>query len=163
MEMLLKMFFPLPKKALNVNESFESPGKFPINLMGSRIYATGSSKTTISAYVKIDGATCARLEMETDISKLNVPPELTATCLAALKGRAIFYFDVNDRSFVSGEVALMMSMRSDMPVPKMDFKGSKAPPMAMPKSMRMVVDSDNLIVLKRMAQSDSTAEESKTK
>lgn len=148
-EMLLKMLFPLPNKPLNVGESSESPGRFPINLMGSKVYATGSMKTTLTGYVKIDGAVCARLETDTDISKLELPPELNAKCTAAMKGRSIFYFDVNDRSFASGEVAIMLSMRADMTVPKMNFPAGNGPPMDMPKTTRMVMDSDNLIVLKR--------------
>ena len=60
-EMLLKMLFPIPSSPLRVGESVSSPRAVPFNAMGSLLEVTGSSVTTLTGYVGLDGKTCARL------------------------------------------------------------------------------------------------------
>lgn len=144
-EVMLDILFPIPEKPLAVGETADIPGRVPFNAMGSILHAEGVSRVTHAGYVTLAGRTCARLETEIDISKLDVPEEITARYLISTRGRSVFYYDVAARTFVEGEVALIMSVRADAPMPKIEFpqmKG-KAPPM--PSTMRMVTDSDNRV------------------
>lgn len=140
-EALLALLFPLPPKALKVGESVDVPDHMPFNAMGSLLMVQGRSRITLTKYVTIGGHRCARLDTDIDISRLDVPPEVEGKYACTTKGASVFYFDIEDRRFVSGTVALLMSLSADMPSFKMKVPGGKAP--QLPERMSMV--SDNLI------------------
>ena len=145
-DMLLKMLFPLPSKALKVGDSVDVPAQMPFNAMGSMLQVTGRSRITLTRYVKIGERTCAQLDVDTDISKLKVHTELKGEYKCSTKGRSVFYFDVASRSFVSGTIALLMQISIDDPMPQMKISGEDAPDM--PKRSKMSMASDNLIRVK---------------
>ena len=143
----LEGLFPLPKKPLNVGESVEMPEDIPFNMAGSTLHAKGVTTITLVKYVTIDGHVCAKLVAATDISELDVPGNLEGDYRIFVKGKSVFYFDLESKRFVGGNTALIMSMRIEAPMPKMDFPEG-APPIDMPDTIRMAMDSDNLIKLK---------------
>jgi hypothetical protein len=145
-DMLLKMLFLLPLKPLKVGESVDVPAQMPFNAMGSMLQVNGRSRITLTRYVKIGKRTCAQLDVDTDISKLKVPSELKGEYKCSTKGTSVFYFDVANRSFVSGIIALTMQFSIDAPMPQMKVSGEDAPDM--PKKSKMSMTSDNLIRVK---------------
>jgi len=73
-----------------------------------------------------------------------VPDEMEGRYRCHVKGRSVFYFNIENRHFISGRVAMIMSMRVEAPAPKMDFpqdanKGN------IPGTFKMEMDSDNFI------------------
>jgi len=147
-EMLIKLLFPLPPKPLKVGESADVPAFMPFNVSGSLLHVTGKSTITLTNYVTINGRTCARLETKTDISKLDVPEEMKGTYECLVTGRSVFYFDIEERAFVSGDLALLMKMRVDAPMPKMEVSDMPAPQDA-PKRMKMKMGMDTIVSLER--------------
>jgi hypothetical protein len=145
-DMLLKMLFPLPSKRLKVGESVDIPAQMPFNAMGSLLQVTGRSRITLTKYVKIGDKTCAQLDVDTDISKLKVPTELKGEYKCSTKGTSVFYFDIENRSFVSGAIALIMQFSIDAPMPQMNIPGEDTSDM--PKRSKMSMVSDNLIRVK---------------
>ena len=143
-EMLLKMLFPIPSSPLRVGESVSSPRAVPFNAMGSLLEVTGSSVTTLTGYVGLDGKTCARLETVIDISNLNVPQELEGTYKCQVKGKSVFFFDIQGKRFLSGRVALIMGMRVKAPMPRMHLP-SEAEDVDLPETISMSMDNDTFI------------------
>jgi len=142
-ETLLKLLFPLPSKPLKVGESVDVPAQMPFNAMGSLLHVEGRSRITLTRYVRIGRRTCARLDTDIDISKVDVPSELKGDYACSAKGASVFYFDLEGRCFISGTVAVLMRVEFDAPIPQV--KGpAKAMP-KMPKRMQMSMVSDNLI------------------
>jgi hypothetical protein len=148
-DLLLKMMFPLPPKALQPGQSYVQTMSLPYNALGNGLNMTGTLTTTLTNYVIIDNHPCARLESVVDISKLDVPKNLEGNYLGMLKGRTIFYFDMTDRCFVSGAMALLISMRLEGPTTKLYIPGLNSRSPQMPKKVRIVMDIDNLIRVKR--------------
>jgi len=142
-DMFLKMLFPLPSGPLAVGEFDDVPAQMPFNAMGSVLEVKGRSRITLARYVTIGGRKCAQLDVDTDISTLDVPPELEGEYVCSTRGTSVFYFDVANRSFVSGTIALIMQIRIDAPMPRMTIPGGDAP--EMPKRTRMSMVNDNLI------------------
>jgi len=145
-DIFLKMLFPLPTKELKVGESVDVPMQIPFNAMGSLLQVTGHSRITLSRYVKEGNHTYAQLNVDTDVSELKVPKELKGEYKSSTKGKAVFYFDVENRSFVSGAIAMLVEVSIDAPMPKMDIPGMDNS--KMPKRTRMAMASDNLIRVK---------------
>jgi hypothetical protein len=145
-DMLLKMLFPLPSQSLKVGESVDVPAQMQFNAMGSMLNVTGKSRITLTQYVEIDGRSCAQLDVDTDISKLKEPTELKGEYKCSTKGTSVFYFDIADRFFVSGTIALIMQFSIDAPMPQMNIPGEDTSDM--PKRSKMSMVSDNLIKVK---------------
>ncbi|MFP4446329.1 MAG: hypothetical protein ACLFPD_08800 [Desulfosudaceae bacterium] len=139
--LLIKMLFLLPPEPLQPGESVSVPGRMPFNVMGSVLHVTGSSDITLGGYVDLDGRTCARLITNIDISQLDVPEEMEGTYACRVRGESVFYFDVEDRHFVAGRLALLMSIRADAPLP------GEADADEAPRRMTMAMDSDNLLTV----------------
>ena len=145
-ELFLKELFPIPPKALKVGESIDVPSAMPFNAMGSVLSVTGKYRITLTKYVSINGHTCARLETDIDISHLDVPAELTGDYKCSLRGKSVFYFDIENRCFVSGNVVTTMSMRINAPAPRMMFQGENAPE-DFPDTIQMAMDNDTCVSL----------------
>ena len=143
-ELLFKTLFPIPPTPLKIGESAIVPANMPFNAMGSLLHVTGFSEIKLVEYVEISGKTCAKLETDIDISELNVPAEMKGEYICQMKGKSVFYFNVEDRHFISGKVALLMSMRVVAPTPKMNFPKSQTRE-KQPEKIKMAMDSDNLL------------------
>jgi hypothetical protein len=143
-ELLLKSLFPIPPIPLAIGDSVAVPAKMPFNAMGSLLHVTGASETTLADYVLVDGKACAKLETEIDLSTLEIPEELKGEYTCRVRGRSVFYFNVENRHFMSGRVALLISMRVAAPTPEMNFPG-ETQAADRPKTIKMAMDSDNLI------------------
>jgi len=146
-EMLFKTLFPLPPQPLHVGESVSVPGQIPFNAMGSLLYAKGAFNILLTGYVKIGEKTCAKLVTDIDISQLDVPEEMEGNYTCQLKGKSVYFFDVQNRHFVSGREATMMSMRMEAQTPKMSFSDKGKEEDTIPETMKMAMDSDNLIAV----------------
>lgn len=141
--MLLKLLFPLPGKALKVGESAESAAKLPFNVAGSLLWIKGKTVLTLVRYVTVDNHTCAYVRIDSDISKLDIPEGVEGKYETRCIGKGFFYFDTVDKCFESGELAFFMSIRGEMPVPRsprMPDSGGKR---------KISMDNDNLITFKR--------------
>lgn len=145
-DMALKKLFPLPTKELKVGESIDVPAQMPFNAMGSMLQVKGRSRITLTRYVTAGKRTYAQFDVDTDISELKVPKELKGEYKCFNKEKAVFYFDVESRSFVSGTIAALMKFSIDAPMPEMESSEKDAPDM--PKRAQMSMMSDNLIRVK---------------
>ncbi|MDA8412591.1 MAG: hypothetical protein M0023_02275 [Desulfobacteraceae bacterium] len=142
-DMLLKLIFPLPTKTLKIGESVDVPAQMPFNAMGSQLQVKGRSRITLTKYVLIGNHTCAQFNVDIDISDLKVPSALEGEYLCSTKGSAVFFFDINSRTFVSGSTALLMQFSIDAPMPKMNIQGEATP--NIPARSKMSMKSDNFI------------------
>lgn len=140
---LLKLLFPLPLKSINVGESVDVPAQMPFNAMGSMLLVKGRSQITLAHYVEIDGRTCAKFDVDIEISELKVPAELEGEFICSTKGKSVFYFDVYSRSFVSGTVSLLMQFSIDVPTPQVGGEEKSDTE----NRMKMSMLSDNLITV----------------
>lgn len=132
---VLDFLFPLPAGALAAGESAAVDLVFPVGANGSALYATGKATITLAGYFDVRGRTCARIDTRFEISDLDYPEELEGSCRVRVRGRAVHYFDLADRTFHSGRIALLMSTRMELASPMAE--GSKL--------QRSVIDSDNFI------------------
>ncbi len=145
----IKLLFPLPAEPLAVGQSSSIPGKMPFNAYGSLLWVNGDTKLTLESYVTIDSHVCAKLNVVIDISNLDVPEELTGEYACSTKGVGILYFDIEDKCFHSGELALIMSIRAkpgettSLPVGQME----------------MNMDFDNFMRFTRNRQKEKEARE----
>jgi len=153
-DLMNQFLFPLPGKALQTGESVSLPMEVPFNAMGSVLYAKGTQTIKLTNYATVNGRLAARLETIIDVANLEVPKELEGTYKMQVKGKSVFYFNVEDRCFESGASAVSLGMRVDAPTPKMNVRDKDMPKMDFPKKMRMVMDSDNLITVKRNPQKE---------
>lgn len=142
-DVLLQLLFPLPTKPLKVGEFVDVPAQMPFNVWGSLLQVEGRSRITLTRYVRIGKRTCAQLDVDIDISDLNVPSELEGEYGCSAKGASVFYFDVAGRRFVSGTVAVLMQITVDAPLPKMSIPGEEVPDM--PERSKIAMAGDNLI------------------
>jgi len=143
-ELLIKTLFPIPPTPLELGQSVPIPASMPFNAMGSLLHVNGSSEIKFADWVVINGQACAKLETDIDISDLNVPAELKGDYACSVKGRSIFYFNVENRNFMSGRIALLISMRMVAPSPRMNFPGENNGK-ELPETIKMAMDSDNYI------------------
>jgi hypothetical protein len=141
---MVKLLFPLPAEPLTVGESSSVASKMPFNAYGSLLWVEGEIKVTLKGYVTIDGRICARFDVAIDISKIDVPEELPGEYKCSTKGVGVVYFDVENRCFHSGEMAVIMSVRV-----------KPGPDSPMPVGMSM--DSDNLMNFARNKEKEKEA------
>jgi hypothetical protein len=156
-ELLLKMLSPLPTKPLKPGESVALPASMPFNIMGSVLEVTGTATVTLTGYVSINGRTCARLDTDIDISKLDVPEDLEGSYECFAKGKSVSYFDVQARSFVNLELAMTMAFSTETPSPKIEMDDEAGPDM--PDTMEVSMQVNTLIRVSRNAK--KTAAENK--
>ncbi len=154
-EMFVKLLFPLPPKALKVGESLNVASELPFDAMGSRLMATGRLRISLTDYVRIGRRTCAQLETDIDISRVDVPPELQGKYACFARGASVTYFDIEDRCFVSGRLALLIGFDIEAPAPGMQVAGEEVA--EQPGRMRMSAESDNLIVVTTAGDSGKPA------
>jgi hypothetical protein len=128
---------------MEVGESVDIPAQMPFNAMGSLLYAKGFSRITLTRYVKIGERTCAQLDVDIDISNLEVPSDLKGEYKCWNKGKSVFYFDVDDRIFVSGTIAMLVQFSVDAPAPEIKVSGENMSDA--PKRAKMSMASDSLI------------------
>jgi hypothetical protein len=145
--LLLKLLFPLPAQPMKVSDTILNEANMPFNAMGSLLYVKGHSKITLTKYVEINGHKCAKFTSDIDISKMDIPPEMEGKYMALAKGKSVFYFDVDNRKFIVGKLALLMAMDIEAKSPKMNFPDDKENSEKMPETIKMAMNSDNLITL----------------
>ena len=143
LDMMLKTLFPLPQQPINVGESVDIPVQMPFNAMGSVLQATGRSHITLSKYVMVGDRFCAKFNVDTVISEMQIPKEIKGDYGCSVKGTSVFYFDVENRVFVSGKIAMLMTLSVDAPMPKTNIPEEKST--EMPKSSNMTMVNDNFV------------------
>lgn len=145
--LLLKLLFPLPEKPMKVSETTTVEANLPFNAMGSLLYIKGFSKITLTKCVRINGYRCAKFVSNIDISKMDIPPEIKGKFVAFAKGKSVFYFDIERRKFISGNLALLMAMDIETESPQMTYSDNKEQSQAQPKKVKLIMNGDNLISL----------------
>ena len=136
-----------PPKPLRVGESVAILERTSFGTLdGTIVPVEGTSTITLTKYVTIDGRRCARLDRDIDVSKFDVPDDLVGTHEFLLKGKSVSYFDIEQRCFVSVELAFAMHMKADEPLPKTEMEGEK-PPAGSPGNIRTMTRADMLIHL----------------
>ena len=143
--LLLKLLFPLPSEPMKKSDTVSTEVNMPFNAMGSLLLVKGHSKTTLEKYVEINGIKCAKLVSVIDISDLEIPPELKGKFVALAKGNSVFYFDIENRKFISGNLALLMAMDIETQSPEVKFSGENKQPEMLPSTIKMAMNSDNFI------------------
>jgi hypothetical protein len=144
----LRYLFPLPEAALARGESATVPISMPFNAMGSVLTAKGEMKIKLDKFVKIEDKTAALLDCDLIIDELDVPEEIEGEYEIKVKGRALYYFNVEERCFDSGKMAMMFSFRIDTPSPQMKM-GDEDFSENFPKNIKMAADMDSFITLER--------------
>ena len=145
--LLLKLLFPLPAQPMKVSETIINEANMPFNAMGSLLYIKGHSRITLEKYVEINGHNCAKFTSDIDISKMDIPPEMEGNYIALVKGKSVFFFDVDNRKFIAGKLALLMAMDIDAKSPEMKFSDDEEKSDELPETIKIAMNSDNLITL----------------
>ncbi len=146
-EILMKLFFPLPEKAVKPGEELITPVSIPFNFMGSPLNVKGKTSAALTDFVQINGKKCARLETVIDISEIEIPEELEGESKCIFRGNSVSYFNMDDNCFMEGKLVLKISISIDVPTPGMTVDG-KENKMEMPARMSMAMESDNFISIK---------------
>jgi hypothetical protein len=137
---------PLPGGAILVGESFETERGFAVEgLLGERYDVTGTVSTTLAAYVKVAGRTCARLETRVDVAEIELPKGHHGLVEFGVRARGISYFDIEEGRLVSSEAAVVVAFRVEAPMPpdvEPDAEGNE-----LPERVWLAVDSDCLVRL----------------
>ena len=105
-EWLLDLLLALPGRPLTVGGRADAPVRLTFNLIGAPLDISGTCKTTLTGYVRIDNRVCARLETRLDTSRAAAGQEGEPTCAA--KGLRVAYFDLHDGSLVSAHLVVLM-------------------------------------------------------
>jgi hypothetical protein len=139
--MALFLRMPLPSRQIEIGESIDEPAELRFNAMSSVFRVTGHSRITLSRFVRIDDRTCAQLDVDTDISQLEVPEELEGEYRLSARGKSVFYFDITKRIFVSGTSALLMELSIDAPRSHLGTPDEAAPAMPERSSRTKTIDT----------------------
>lgn len=142
--LLIKLLFPLPQAALKVGEEISTPTNMPFSAVGSMLYVTGTITTKLTELVRINGKRCARIETIIDISKMDIPEELKGDYNCQVRGKSVFFFNLEDRYFIEGKLAMVMNMSVEAPMPGMTISEEKKET-GMPDKIRTDMISDNYI------------------
>lgn len=110
----LQMLFPLATEALEVGQSSRIETRMPFNAMGSLLWVRGAMTVTLSGFVAVEGHRCARLDVDVDLSDIDVPDEVPMAAECSVTGRGVFYFNLDEGCFQEGELATLMSMRAGL-------------------------------------------------
>ncbi len=120
----------------------------PFNAMGSLLHVKGYSKITLEKYVETNGHKCAKFTSDINISKLDIPKEMEGKYKAIAKGKSVFFFDLNNRKFIAGKLALLMAMNIEAKLPEMKITDDKEKPEELSKTIKMIMNLDSLITLR---------------
>jgi len=147
-DIVFQILFPLPDTPLRRGETFSRRAIAPFAIQGTTLSVTGEVVTTLSDFVLIDGALCAKLEGNILLTEVEVPKDLQGTFSGTAKGRLVAFFDLENRSFVECRIALLMAMSADMPnpdgeIPEKDRVGPA------PKRTQVEMVNDNLVSYRR--------------
>jgi len=147
-DLVFQIMFSLPDEPLELGQTFHREVTTPFSILGAALLVKGSMEITLSGFVLIDGALCARLEGDITLADIQVPENLQGIFSSSVKGRYLAFFDLEDRSFAEGRIALLMSMTADAPLPESE-KGTEGKPSPPHKRMQMEIVNDNLVVYYR--------------
>jgi len=141
-DLLMKLLFPLPPKALRVGEAVEVERHMPFNAGGSPLTVHGFATITLSKLVEIDGATCAQLDIDLAIDQLDLPEELEdGNYAATMHGTSRYFFALEERRFVEGTTAVVMDVSAQVGVPSLSPDGTPSGKPVQKKQVDMVYSS----------------------
>lgn len=145
-DILFRSLFLLPKKPLGVGDFEVIPSQFPFRTSGSVLEVKGHYRIKLVRYVRTGMDVYAQFQVDADISKLQIPPELEGKHTCFLRGKGVFYFDIKKQTFVSGTIAATMQFTTDVPVPHSpDEKHDK-----IPKNEKLFMSNKSLFQYKKM-------------
>lgn len=140
-DIMFKILLPLPKTNLDKGESDKIPMQMPFNANGSRLFAKGFNTLTYEGTETLEGRECAVLKGDIDISKMDVPEELSGEYDLSTTGTATYYFDIENQIYVGADIKLVMKAMMDTETVKDDDFGMY---------MNMINDNTFNIRLKRI-------------
>jgi len=143
----LQDLFPLPETELSVGESADIPMQTPLVTMTTVLMVNGRARITLARYVKIGDRTCAELEVDIDISELDVPEESDGEYYFSVKGESLLYFDIDKRCFLAGTMVDVMEYSIDELIPKFNWD-EDAPKVYERSKISMWSDSLTQVTLK---------------
>ncbi|MBI1192174.1 MAG: hypothetical protein GC205_03220 [Bacteroidetes bacterium] len=112
-QQLFDYLFPLPVDQLSVGETEERGLEVPFNTLGSVLPVGGTVKTTFTEITQHQNRTCARLDTELLLDQVDLPQDMPGEYLFKRSGTSTFYFDLEKREFVSGEVSITSTVIMD--------------------------------------------------
>jgi len=147
MSLAMRMLLALPPQPLKTGESIDLPVEMPWEVPGATMQVTGHLKMKLTGYVIAGSRKCARLENSIDIPKFKAPQGTKGTYKVFLKGKSIVHFDLQARSFLSAELALLGSFRMDAPNPNAATTTTRPSPIGKLKRYKGASDTDTLIII----------------
>lgn len=116
LNILLNIVFPLPLHDIAIGEINKIPMQMPFNVRGSALEATGYNTLTYTGDTTFEGEQCAILKGEIDISKLDLPKELSAgDYKCSTIGEAVYYFSYKKHYFVAVDAKVNMAFLVNVP------------------------------------------------
>ena len=116
LNILLNIVFPLPLHDIAIGEINKIPMQMPFNVRGSALEATGFNTLTYAGDTTFEGEQCAILKGKIDISKLDLPKELsTGEYKCSTIGEAVYYFNYNKHYFVAVDAKVNMAFLVNVP------------------------------------------------
>jgi len=112
-QQLFDYLFPLPVDQLSVGETEERGLEVPFNTLGSVLPVGGTVKTTFTEITRHQNRTCARLDTQLLLDQVDLPHDMPGEYLFKREGSSTFYFDLEKREFVSGEVSITSTVIMD--------------------------------------------------
>lgn len=121
-KILIKHLFPVPNEKIKKGQTVRIKQQFPLRIQTLKTTAKGYSDITYTGMVKIDGDRCLQLDVNTNVSKLNLPDDKQGEYEVNLSGKSRYFFNLEKGAFQRGSQALLMAWIVD--APSSDF-GSK--------------------------------------
>jgi hypothetical protein len=117
--------FPvLPQNPVRVGDRAEHPEKFAFSFYSTPLSAEGTSETVLDGYYGVGKHTCARLDIRTEISELDMPAEIGGALRISIVGVGRCYFNLVDRCVEEYEFATVLSQRMRAPTGELNASDS---------------------------------------
>lgn len=144
-DLAYRLLFRLPPRALDRGQTVEVPVRIPFEVSGSLLQVGGLLRMTLTDFVELAGRPCARLDVQIDISDVDLPVEIPSRCLFEAHGASTLFFDIEHGRLLSGRIALRLKTTAEAPVPSTIVDG--LPRTDRPERTGTEADVDTLIIV----------------
>ncbi|MES0491108.1 MAG: hypothetical protein ABUK01_14005 [Leptospirales bacterium] len=104
--------FALPDKPAEHLEFYEREIEVPWNVNNLKLKIKGKMTTTLTGYVEIDNRAHAKLQSIIKINEVEIPDDAEDKMGCSVNGTSVFYFDIYNRTFHSGTMAVHLDCYS---------------------------------------------------
>ncbi len=108
---LYEFLFPLPKKNIELGESIDIPMEMTFNTNRGKLLVKGQNRLTYIKTEPYKERDCAILKGEIDISEIDIPDDFTGSYSYSTSGKAIYYFDKENKYFVAADILMRSVVR----------------------------------------------------